>query len=112
MKHLKSLILLCGVLALSPLTESQAQTGSQGTGSSDTTDTGGDTRSRENNGSSDTTGTKSDTQNQKHKRSSDTKGTEHKTKNRIKAGDTGAKGRDSSGMGSESGTGGVPRLRY
>lgn len=100
-----SLILLCGVLALNPLTESQAQTGSQGTGSSDTTDTESDTRSRENNGSSDTTGTKSDTQ----KRSSDTKGTEHKTKNRRKAADTGAKGRDSSGMGSESGTGGVPR---
>jgi len=93
MKHSILFILLFGMLALSPWKEGLAQAENQ----------------RGNTGTSDTTGNKPGIQDRKNMGSSGTTGNNRNSKNRTKTGDTGAKGRDSSGMGSESGTGGVPR---
>jgi hypothetical protein len=104
MRHLMSLILLFGVIAFGSWKDSQAQTDNQqrNTVSPGTMNAPGDT------GSSDKTGDKNDSRSRKNTGSSNTNDNNH-NKNRRKPGNTGAKGRDSSGMGSESGTGGVPR---
>ena len=108
MKHSILFILLFGMLALSPWKEGLAQAENQrgNTGTSDTMNAPADTI---NTGPSDTTGNKPGIQDRKNMGSSGTTGNNRNSKNRTKTGDTGAKGRDSSGMGSESGTGGVPR---
>ncbi|MGZ5026108.1 MAG: hypothetical protein ACXWFI_05720 [Methylobacter sp.] len=101
-----SLILFLGTLTLGSWQDSQAQTGNTrgNTGSAGTMPKPSDSGNPSNSAPSDSMDNKHDNKNRKNTGSSNTNG-----KHRRKYEDTGAKGRDSSGMGSESGTGGVPR---